>query len=431
MSALVRLGTGPLSRGSRAICLGVALLVTGSGLLRAQTPPSSDTAPAASPTKPGQVKLSIEIVYFSREERPVEYLSLAEPVLTDAGLRGVEQGIRDDQTTGRFLGHAYAMSTIKVPANGDIAAAFKAALDKGQRFFVADLKKDDLLTIAPLADAAGAIVFNARAPDDDLRTDICHISVFHTALSYAQKADALAQYLVWKRWTRWFLLVGSHPEDKAFGTALRRSATKFGINIVEDRTYEDTGGARRTDTGAVQVQRQMPIVTQNAATHDVVVVADESEVFGDYVPYRTWDPRPVVGTSGLVPTAWSRVTEQWGGTQMQRRFEKTAGRPMNERDYDAWVATRALGEAVTRTGSADPATLHAYLASDKLEVGAFKGQGLSFRAWDQQIREPILLVTSRTLVSVSPQDEFLHQRSTLDTMGFDEPESRCRLNGPG
>ena len=112
------------------------------------------------------------------------------------------------------------------------------------------------------------------------------------------KADALAQYLVWKRWQRWFLVEGSHPEDKAFAAAIRRAATRFGAKIVEERVYEDTGGARRTDTGHVQVQQQMPVFTQDAPDHDVLVVADESEVFGEYLPYRTWEPRPVVGTAG-------------------------------------------------------------------------------------------------------------------------------------
>jgi ABC transporter substrate binding protein (PQQ-dependent alcohol dehydrogenase system) len=72
----------------------------------------------------------------------------------------------------------------------------------------------------------------------------------------------------------------------------------------------------------VQIQNQIPVLTQGAPEHDVLVVADESDVFGEYLPYRTWDARPVAGTAGLVATAWSRVHEQWGGTQVQRRFEK-------------------------------------------------------------------------------------------------------------
>jgi ABC transporter substrate binding protein (PQQ-dependent alcohol dehydrogenase system) len=208
---------------------------------------------------------------------------------------------------------------------------------------------------------------------------------------------------------------------------MRRAATKFNGKIVEERTYAYEPTSRVSETGHVQVQRQMPVFTQNAPEHDVVLVADESDVFGEYLPYQTWDPRPVVGTQGLVPTAWHRAHEQWAGTQMQSRFEKHAGRWMRERDYTAWLGVRSLGEAVTRTNSNDPAVLRDYLRGEEFELGAFKGEGLTFRSWNQQMRQPILLAAARILVSVSPQEGFLHQRTPLDTLGYDEPESDCRL----
>ena len=373
-------------------------------------------------------QLSVAVTYLGRQEPPPQPLSLVEPILSDEGLRGAEQGLVDNQTTGRFLKHDYALKQRISAPGADIAAEFKNALAAGERLFVADLREPDLLAIAPLADEAGAVVFNGRAQDDDLRTDRCFRSVFHTAPSRSMKSDALAQYLVWKRWPRWFLVYGSHPEDQALAAAYRRSATKFGATIVSEKIYEDLGGARRTDTGHVQVQTQMPVFTQDGGDYDVLIAADEADVFAEYLPYRTWDARPVAGSAGLVPTAWNRVQEQWGGTQMQRRFEKTAGRPMTERDYGSWIAMRAIGEAVTRAQTIDPAVLHEYLLSEKFEVAGFKGQGLSFRRWDQQMRQPMILVTPRMLVSVSPQDQFLHQRTPLDTLGFDEPESKCRLN---
>jgi ABC transporter substrate binding protein (PQQ-dependent alcohol dehydrogenase system) len=178
----------------------------------------------------------------------------------------------------------------------------------------------------------------------------------------------------------------------------------------------------------MQIQGQMTAVTQDVPDYDILVVADESDIFGEYLPYRTWDPRPIAGTQGLVPTAWHRSHEQWGGTQMQTRFKKSAGRIMLERDYTAWTAVRSIGEAVTRTGSADPEGLHEYLLSDDFKLGAFKGEGLTFRQWNQQMRQPILLAAPRALVSVSPQEGFLHQRTPLDTLGYDQPESNCTLN---
>src|SRR5436305_6638506 len=167
-------------------------------------------------------------------------------------------------------------------------------------------------------------------------------------------ADALAQYLVWKQWRRWFLIVGSHAEDKLYGDALRRSAKRFGARIVQDKVFEDTGGARRTDSGVVQIQRQLPVFTRGAPAYDVLVAADESEVFASYLPYRTWDPRPVAGSAGLVPTSWDAAHDQWGAIQMQNRFVKLNARHMTAIDMQAWTAVRMIGEAAAHVKSSAP-----------------------------------------------------------------------------
>ncbi|TIR42066.1 MAG: branched-chain amino acid ABC transporter substrate-binding protein, partial [Mesorhizobium sp.] len=83
--------------------------------------------------------------------------------------------------------------------------------------------------------------------------------------------------------------------------------------IVAEKEFKDTGTARRTDTGATQIQQQISVFTQDLPEHDVLLVADESEVFGTYVPYRSWTPRLVAGTAGLVASSWHPASEQWGG----------------------------------------------------------------------------------------------------------------------
>jgi ABC transporter substrate binding protein (PQQ-dependent alcohol dehydrogenase system) len=240
-------------------------------------------------------------------------------------------------------------------------------------------------------------------------------------------ADGLAQYLVWKQWRRWLLVVGSHAEDRLYADALRRAAKRFGARIVQEKVFEDTGGARRTDSGVVQIQRQLPVLTQVTAAYDVLVAADESEVFADYLPYRTWDARPVAGSAGLVPTSWDPSHDQWGAVQMQDRFMKLFSRRMTARDMQAWSAVRMIGESASRTRSADPKTLLEFLKGPDFALAAFKGQRLTLRDWNLQLRQPILLADGRMIVSVSPQEGFLHQVSELDTLGFDLPESKCKL----
>jgi ABC transporter substrate binding protein (PQQ-dependent alcohol dehydrogenase system) len=223
------------------------------------------------------------------------------------------------------------------------------------------------------------------------------------------------------------LVVGSHEADRLFAAALRRAAGRFGARIVEQRVFEDTGGARRTDSGLVQIQRQIPLFTQGAPAYDVLVAADESEVFATYLPYRTRDARPVAGSAGLIPKSWDAAHDQWGANQLQNRFMQLFSRRMTALDMQAWSAARMIGEAAARAASGDAQTMLAYLKGPEFALAAFKGQKLTLRDWNLQLRQPILLADGRTIVSVSPQEGFLHQFSELDTLGIDRPETKCRL----
>lgn len=385
---------------------------------QAKTPPKTASKP----------KLSIKIGYLTRQYEEPPPLSLVDKILTDNGIQGARMGIKYNATTGRLLGHDYELVEKSVALEGDIRDTANSMFADGVSFIVADLEPADLLTVSDLAEAQGKTLFNVRSSNDDLRGKNCRWSLFHIIPSWAQRADALAQFLIWKQWRRWFLLTGRKPKDIEFARAMKRAAKRFGGKIVEERTYEFEGGNRRTDDGHQQIQTQMPLLTQSVPEHDVLMVADASEVFGDYLMWRTTDPSPVVGSHGLIAVAWHRSFEQYAGTQMQRRFERHAGRVMTERDYAAWLAVRIVGEAVLRNNSNDPDTLRDYIMSDDFKVAGFKGQGLNFRTWNHQLRQPILLSGPRTLVSISPQAKFLHHKYLTDTLGIDEPESRCRFN---
>jgi ABC transporter substrate binding protein (PQQ-dependent alcohol dehydrogenase system) len=354
-------------------------------------------------------------------------LSLVEVPAPNAGIAGAELAIEDNNTTGKFLDQHFALAPVEVKGGDDPAAAVDDLARRNVSLVVADVPADALVQAADAGGARGMLVFNAGASDDRLREEDCRANVVHVAPTRSMLADALAQYLVWKRWSRWLLVSGSHGNDKLYADALRRAAGRFGAKIVHERTFEDPGGARRTDSGIVQVQRQIPLFTQGAPAYDVLVAADESDVFAAYLPYRTWDARPVAGSAGLVATSWDAAHDQWGAVQMQNRFMKMFARPMRALDMQAWSAGRMIGEAVARTRAADAKAVRDYLRSPAFALAAFKGQKLTLRDWNQQLRQPILLTDRRTVVSVSPQEAFLHQVSELDTLGVDRPESKCQL----
>lgn len=342
----------------------------------------------------------------------------------DLGFAGADLGTADNSTTGAFVGQSFVTEDIVVsPETAE--AELQRVLDSGVTYIVT--LADAAMTVK-LADLAGdrALVFNALATDDVLRGKDCRANLLHVAPSDAMLTDALAQYLALKRWDEVVMIEGSHAEDMALAASYRRSAEKFGLTIVEERVYVDTGGARRTDTGHVQVQKQMPVFTQELPDHDVIVAADHAGVFAAWLPYHTWDARPVAGSAGLVPASWSGVFEAWGATQFQTRFEKAAGRYARSEDLQAWMALRVIGEAAMRTKGGDFKTMHDFILSDAFDLAAFKGQKLTFRDWDGQLRQPILLVAGNVVASVSPQDEYLHQVSQLDTLGIDRPETECQ-----
>lgn len=370
-----------------------------------------------------EVKLTVPIMYITREEEPHIPLSLLDLPVEQEGLLGAQLGLNDNQTTGDFLGHEYQLNEFLIQADQSIDEFTAQLGDEENQLILADLLADDLLVLA--AAYPDSLIINMRARDDRLRNDNCLANVLHVAPSRTMLADGLMQFLVWKRWDELVLVAGRHETDKLFAKALKDSVARYGLKLVEEKDWTSIPGARRTDSGHHNLQQEIPTFSR-FKEHDIVLIADETDEFGEYFSYRTENPRPIAGTQGLIPTAWHRSQEQWGATQIQRRFHKLAQRYMKPRDYSGWAAMRSIGEAATQTSSNAPQDIRDFLLSDKFNLAGFKGVPLSYRGWNGQLRQPVLIAGPRMLVSVSPQDGFLHQVSILDTLGFDEPQSSCQ-----
>jgi hypothetical protein len=352
-----------------------------------------EAAPAANP--PIDVKVG-----FIRQQHSRDTVSILDIPAADDGVAGARLAAEDNNTTGKFLGQTFEIEDAPLKAGEDPLKALDKLASEGIGLLLADLPASELLKLADAAKDKNILIFNTSSPEDTLREADCRADV---------------------------MIKGSHPQDELFAEAIRHSAKKFGAKLVGERTYVDTEGGRRSDSGSVQTQKLVPVATQGIPASDVIIAADESDVFANYLPYRTYDPRLIVGSAGLKPTSWDDTHEQWGAYQLQNRFFKLAFRGMNARDNQAWVAMRIIGEAANRTGSNDPKVLRAYIVSPDFSIAAFKGEKQTLRTWNQQLRQPILLGDGRMIVSVSPQEGFLHQTSLLDTLGYDQPETKCKL----
>ena len=373
---------------------------------------------ALAPVHANTTDIRMGYVQWVPDQGPVLSNIIPEP--EDAGLRGAELAMQDNNSTGRFLQQSYSLETVIADSDAQATKALSTMMDRGIELFVVNVPAATLRNMTVAADGE-ALLFNAGAKDDALRIDECSPAVMHTIASYAMLTDALAQWLSSRRWNEIFLITGPTAEDRQWADGFRRASKRFNLDIVTDKPWTFDADLRRT------ASRELPLFTQGPA-YDAVVVADVRGDFGEYVPYNTWLPRPVIGTQGLTPVTWHRVVEAWGAAQLQSRFRDLAGRGMNDLDYAGWVAVRSIGEAVTRAGSPAAADVRRYILSEQFQLDGFKGRKLSYRTWNGQLRQPVPLVHPRALVAQTPIEGFLHPATNLDTLGYDAPESNCEIS---
>lgn len=351
------------------------------------------------------------------DERKAFFRTLSRPL--GEPFAGAEVALRES----RFVGQAIGVSFDIVRARGADAPALLAELDKlhaeGVRHFLVDAPGKVVAELAAATRGRELLLFNVSAPDDTLRQAQCQAHLYHTIPNHGMQTDALAQFLVAKKWRNVLLLQGPRDEDKLIGAAFENSARRFGLKIVDRKDFVLSNDPRQRELGNVGLLTA-------GGDYDVVFVADSDGEFARSVPYDTVRPRPVVGAEGLVAEAWHWAWPRHGAPQLTSRFEKQAKRHMGSADWAAWVAVKAVVEAVVRTGNAPFDKLVAYLGGEEITIDGFKGNRLYFRDWDRQLRQPLLIATHNAVIERAPLQGFLHQTNNMDTLGFDRRDSRCK-----
>jgi ABC transporter substrate binding protein (PQQ-dependent alcohol dehydrogenase system) len=331
-----------------------------------------------------------------------------------------ELAISDVKAIGGAIGVKFTLVHRTMAESDDPAAAIRDLVDRQHAVAaIIDLPVDQTMEAARAAAAGRVPLFNARHGDINLRQAACRTSLFHTLPSLDMLTDGLAQGLLVRNWTHVLVLEGEKPEDIAFSEAFQSSARKFGLTTGEARRFALGNDPRKRD------QNNVRLLTEGLS-YDVVFVADTTREFAPFVPYNTMDPRPVVGSEGLIASAWHIYWERQGAPQLNRRFFKRTGRPMTDEDWATWVAARAVVDAVVKNRRTSERPLFEALLDPDLTVELYKGYHGSFRPWNRQLRQPILLGTSNAVVGLAPVEGVLHEDNTLDSLGLDEPEFTCQ-----
>ncbi len=354
-----------------------------------------------------------------QEVRAYTGLTLRQPYRP---LDGVAVAVRESRVIGRSLGLSFELAEAMLDADADVVAAMESLIaDRDVAVFVLDLPLAQMIRVRDYFAGRDLILMNPRHRDSDLRDAGCAANLFHTVASDRMLMDALAQYLFMKGWKSVLLLEGPEPGDHTLSTAFQDSAEKFRLEIAGVKDFLLSNDPRNRD------RTNIPILTRDP-DHDVVFVADTLGEFGRYLPYRTFHPRQVVGTEGLVASGWHWTWERHGAPQLNQRFDRRADRHMTDVDWAGWAAIRIVVEAMVKSRSTDTAVLRRTLVSPDLTFDTYKGAPVSFRPWNNQLRQPVLLHVHNAVVARAPIDGFLHQTNTLDTLGVDARETRCEMD---
>jgi len=263
------------------------------------------------------------------------------------------------------------------------------------------------------------IVFNISESSDALRGASCHPHWLHTLPSDRMLADAMAQWLAARNWRDMILLVGPEPQDQALRDIWTASIKRFGLKVKAERKFVLSGDPRQREASNLKLLTAEP-------AHDVVMVLDSVGEFAKGLPFNTALPRPVVGSSGLVPLAWHTSWERYGAPQLSHRFQKLTNKQMASQDWASWMAVKSFATALDEEPKATLAQLLHNLRSGKTTLDGFKGTALSFRPWDGQLRQGIFMAHGQAVAGMAPVEGVLHPKEILDTLGADEPESLCK-----
>ena len=413
--------------------LGLLGVILGAGLILAGPAPAQDdgdrpaapkqnaTVPGPAPSGPvstakiGFVDLKNDVRYhpqvaYTRIEispalHPVEGARLAlgdMKIITDAA--NVQLSLDEQQATD---------------AN-DAVAKLQAMAAAGERFAVVDLPGDMLAQVGPAMAKTKMTLINATAPQDALR-EMCFPNVLHAAASDRMLADAYTQFLRHRNWVKVLVLQGDQPRDKEMADAFQQSADRLAIQIVARKQFTlstDPANRENNDT----------LLITGGLDYDVIFIADSLGEYSRKLPYATQLPRPVIGSTGLTASEWHWSWDQDSATQVTLRFQRAAegNRVMSGYDWDAWMAVKAIAMAYAKSRSTDPDKIDAYLKGTRLRLDGSKGIEMDFRPWDRQLRMPIVLATSNSTIGVAPFAEFLHENNELDSLGVDQPESKCQ-----
>jgi len=190
----------------------------------------------------------------------------------------------------------------------------------------------------------------------------------------------------------------------------QRSARLFGWDVVAVKPPESVGGddaiqfLKRSNVTAIVGNLADTLQKPLTNRHPVMIAAgrrmrgapcNENEFHVlPLLDSAQWNsvgrPGSFASYAGLL--AWDSSLERFGAAQLNERYQRRFGSPMDEEAWAGWMSVKIVLDAVLRIKSAEPCALERFLLSADARFDGHKGVQLFF---DPQTRELIQPLAAR------------------------------------
>lgn len=358
--------------------------------------------------------------------------------LADSVLPGAELGVTEAGALASLFGKRLELLP-ETPTTPEGAREAGLRLAREQRVIALVGGADDgsAEALRDAAAEAGAPFFNVGAVADRLRGERCHRNALHVLPSRAMHVGAVCYWLAEERkLRRWALVTSDSPpgreaEEDAIAALAGRGATV----VVRERIRETPdwqpllqqlrGAAPEVVFAGLPPRDLLGFIRQFRAANLPVQLAG---VAADAAPLFTANPDEL---TGVWPVAWHHDLDRFSARELNSRFRRRFKRPFDGPAWAAWAALKLIGEGVVRGDATDGPSLLKFIESAPPFDG-HKGQSLTFREWDRQLRQPMYLTAPRPPERRADKMGALEviadvPRGNMDQIAPARGESRCRF----
>lgn len=346
--------------------------------------------------------------------------------LSETALRGLVSGEEDVAQNATLFGHDIKLLTANAPgAEAATRAAERLVSVNGVDVLIGGFTEDDARAIASVAQDTGRLFMNIAADSIALR-DGCNRHCLHLGASAAMYLDALAGWYMRAGFRRWIIVRGQGIEQDIRTTRAKGAleGRHWGAEILAVLTAvrEDFGDVAR------EIARLKPdvvlLLTDWHSQIDFLAQYDAERLpfpVAAYPEAATQTRKYYADVLRAAPNAgagyraalWEATLDAYGARELNARAAARWGRPLDPTGWAAYQAVKIAYDAAQLSGSTDGAALAAYLTHPDTVLDVHKGIGVSFRPWDNQLRQSLYLVRLNLAVGARLDVASLDARATL------------------